>query len=183
MKRKFTLLGIITGLIVILFGILVMAGAFGANTYSASSSSYYDSGYGRFGADFYTYVVNNAAETASAARTAANNLNHIAGFLRAVSGIMLMAFGLFMVCLFGCKLEKDFKLSSAIHFSAPAQEPMAPALSNTLPEENVAVPASPEVKEVAGERIPTANEWKCPKCGRINQNYVGTCGCGEVKPR
>ncbi len=29
---------------------------------------------------------------------------------------------------------------------------------------------------------PTENEWKCPKCGRINQNYVGTCGCGELKP-
>ena len=25
-------------------------------------------------------------------------------------------------------------------------------------------------------------EWKCPKCGRINANYVGTCGCGEHKP-
>lgn len=29
----------------------------------------------------------------------------------------------------------------------------------------------------------SANEWKCPKCGVINQNYVGTCGCGEEKPR
>ena len=28
-----------------------------------------------------------------------------------------------------------------------------------------------------------SNEWTCPKCGRINQNYVGTCGCGEVKPK
>ena len=28
-----------------------------------------------------------------------------------------------------------------------------------------------------------SNEWVCPKCGRKNQNYVGTCGCGEVKPR
>lgn len=32
------------------------------------------------------------------------------------------------------------------------------------------------------EKEPTENEWKCPKCGSINQNYVGTCGCGEVKP-
>lgn len=32
------------------------------------------------------------------------------------------------------------------------------------------------------EMKPTENEWQCPKCGRINQNYVGTCGCGEVKP-
>lgn len=26
-----------------------------------------------------------------------------------------------------------------------------------------------------------ANEWKCSKCGKINQNYVGTCGCGQTK--
>lgn len=30
---------------------------------------------------------------------------------------------------------------------------------------------------------PSENEWRCPKCGKINQNYVGTCGCGEVKPK
>ena len=27
-----------------------------------------------------------------------------------------------------------------------------------------------------------ANEWKCEKCGRINPNTVGTCGCGQSKP-
>ncbi len=31
------------------------------------------------------------------------------------------------------------------------------------------------------EKEPAENEWKCPKCGSINQNYVGTCGCGEEK--
>lgn len=29
----------------------------------------------------------------------------------------------------------------------------------------------------------TSDVWICPKCGRENQNYVGTCGCGEVKPK
>ena len=33
------------------------------------------------------------------------------------------------------------------------------------------------------KKEPSENEWKCPKCGSINQNYVGTCGCGEVKPK
>lgn len=26
------------------------------------------------------------------------------------------------------------------------------------------------------------NEWVCPKCGKHNADYVGTCGCGTVKP-
>ncbi len=26
------------------------------------------------------------------------------------------------------------------------------------------------------------NTWICPNCGKINQNYVGTCGCGQIKP-
>lgn len=29
----------------------------------------------------------------------------------------------------------------------------------------------------------STNSWICPKCGKINQNYVGTCGCGETKPK
>lgn len=29
---------------------------------------------------------------------------------------------------------------------------------------------------------PSGDEWKCPKCGKINQKYVGTCGCGQLKP-
>ncbi len=25
------------------------------------------------------------------------------------------------------------------------------------------------------------NEWLCPKCGKKNLNYIGTCGCGYAK--
>lgn len=28
-----------------------------------------------------------------------------------------------------------------------------------------------------------SNHWVCPNCGRENENYVGTCGCGEVKSK
>ena len=37
-----------------------------------------------------------------------------------------------------------------------------------------------EAKKPAG--TPLQGEWKCSKCGRINQDYVGTCGCGQRKP-
>ena len=30
--------------------------------------------------------------------------------------------------------------------------------------------------------VSSAPEWVCPKCGKHNSSYVGTCGCGERKP-
>ena len=27
------------------------------------------------------------------------------------------------------------------------------------------------------------DEWTCPGCGSVNQEYVGVCSCGERKPR
>ena len=49
-------------------------------------------------------------------------------------------------------------------------------------KQNDAAPAAEKGKDVEPEREPTEYEWKCPNCGKINQNYVGTCGCGEPKP-
>lgn len=31
------------------------------------------------------------------------------------------------------------------------------------------------------ETLPTEGFWKCTKCGRVNADYVGTCGCGECR--
>lgn len=28
---------------------------------------------------------------------------------------------------------------------------------------------------------PSQGEWKCSKCGKINKDYVGICGCGSNK--
>ena len=41
---------------------------------------------------------------------------------------------------------------------------------------------SEHISKKAETKTPQNNEWKCPSCGKINQNYVGTCGCGEKKP-
>ena len=27
----------------------------------------------------------------------------------------------------------------------------------------------------------SSDSWKCKKCGNINKNYCGTCGCGNTK--
>lgn len=29
----------------------------------------------------------------------------------------------------------------------------------------------------------SSDEWVCKNCGKVNKNYVGSCGCGEVKPK
>lgn len=38
------------------------------------------------------------------------------------------------------------------------------------------------VNDIKAKKEPTKDEWKCPKCGKINANYVGSCGCGTKKP-
>lgn len=61
--------------------------------------------------------------------------------------------------------------------------------SNTT-YKNILSAASEKVKTVTNtyntkisDKIPISNnEWKCPNCGKINQNYTGTCGCGQQKP-
>ena len=37
-------------------------------------------------------------------------------------------------------------------------------------------------KEEVKEEIDMSKFWKCPTCGKLNHNYVGTCGCGDTKP-
>lgn len=29
----------------------------------------------------------------------------------------------------------------------------------------------------------SSDSWKCPKCGIVNSNAVGTCACGTTKPK
>lgn len=38
-----------------------------------------------------------------------------------------------------------------------------------------------ESKKSEAEEIKYNNAWKCPKCGRMNPSYTGTCACGYYK--
>lgn len=101
-KKTLSLVGMIVGFVFVLVGILSLSGALGGNTSYPGSAPYsYDSGYATFGADYYTYTVNNGAETASAARTAASNLGDIADFLKIFCGLFSTCFGAVIVCCFG----------------------------------------------------------------------------------
>lgn len=111
-KKTISLIAMIVSILVVFFGFLTLVGAMGGDTSTSggsfdSGSYLYDSGYAEFGADFYTYVSNNAAaaadaaeSAASAARTVAANLDDIATLLKSFCGIFLMGFGLVNLCRF-----------------------------------------------------------------------------------
>ena len=112
MKKAFSFIGMVMGCIVAVLGVLLMLGVFGGDTGTASGSiSLYDSGYAKFGADFYTYVTNNAYEAAVGARVTANNLHYIAELLKPALGIFLIGFGTGMLCLFAGKVGEPSKVT------------------------------------------------------------------------
>lgn len=143
-KKNFSMIGMVVSLVVALCGILTMAGVMGGDASSANSAPYYyDSGYASFGADFYGYVTNNAAEAADAAQATASNLVDIADLLRNVCGIFLMGFGLMGFAGFGylwCGFKKE-KPVAVVPEAADA----------VLEEQNVAESEEESVEEVAVE--------------------------------
>lgn len=58
--------------------------------------------YATFGADFYTFVTNNAADAASASHTVASNQIRIFNLMSKFFGYTLITLGGIGVCLFGC---------------------------------------------------------------------------------
>ena len=163
-KKLVSAAGMLVGVVVIVMGILVMAGVLGGNAYSASTASYqFDSGYASFGADFYTYVSNNAAEAASATRTVASNLVRIADLLKNALGILTIAFGAFMLFYFAIKFLGACEKAAAVKAApAPAFVPEAANEEAVIAEEAVAeetveeAVAEETVEEVAEEKTAEA---------------------------
>lgn len=91
MKKKLAIVGIFIGLASIVVGILSLTGDL--FTYHFAPPRY-DYGYERFGADFYTYVSNNAAMAAYEASNLNNNFT-------TAFGIMFILFGSVISCSFG----------------------------------------------------------------------------------
>ena len=82
----------------------------------------------------------------------------------------------------GCGELKPFEYEPPVPENDPAAVSAPPSPANDFfnaPPEPAPQPAAPA--PVIPEQLPP-NTWKCPSCGKIIPNYVGTCGCGEVKP-
>ena len=100
MKKAFSITGILAGVVAVILGFCFLGGAF-SGSLSSGGSSPYDSGYASFGGDYYTYSVNNSAETASAARATANNVSDVHDLMQTFFGLFMLMFGIMAICGFG----------------------------------------------------------------------------------
>lgn len=94
-----------------------------------------------------------------------NYIVMIAGFL-SIGLLCLFIFGIAFILEFLEKIEKQL---SEIDIKDPINKPLFKNISNALSSALIA------------QKLAESDEWKCPNCGKINKNYVGTCGCGQHK--
>lgn len=153
-KKILSLVGMIVGFVFVLIGILSLSGALGGNaSYPGSAPYSYESGYATFGGDYYTYSVNNTAETASAARTTANNLRDIADFLKMFCGLFSICFGAVIVCCFGIYRSglKETEITVATETtSVETEEVVAEETEEVAAEETEEIVAE-EAEEIVAE--------------------------------
>lgn len=100
-KTVFASIGIIAGIMLIVFGSIIILGGFGDAYGHVSYSGDYTKGYATFGGDFYTYSVNNTAQAASAASATNDSLHGISNLLCNSLGVFMQCFGLITICGFG----------------------------------------------------------------------------------
>ncbi len=132
-RSIYTLLGQIVGIILFIFALLILFKVIrlGFSNYPKNSLGYrYDSGPAQFGADFYNYVNNNAAQAAEASRSAARNGYYLIDLVNKVSGIFLTGFGATIFCLFGAISARD-KMDEAPISSIPSDTSALPVLKDT----------------------------------------------------
>lgn len=105
-RTTYAKIGMVSCAIIAIMGLLILCGAMGGSTQDSYGSYGYTNGKASFGADFYTYVNNNAYRAASAAEVTADNLNEIGTLLRWSLGILVFGIG---ACGFGivyCDCDK-----------------------------------------------------------------------------
>ena len=151
MKKISALMGLAAGLLAILIGILILSGSIGGNTSYYAYSEYIssiDSGRTAFGADFYTYVNNNAANAVTAVKNTTNavegvgeSLEDLFHLVRTIGGWGILLFGLFITFLFAGKLpEKAPAVSYAPVTGTAAPAPMATQAAQAVPEVHESLP-------------------------------------------
>lgn len=105
-EKKFLTMGIVISVLIVFLGILTMANVFCSEISTIGNTTLYDHGYSAFGADFYTYVSNNAADAASTSRTTAKNVILLISLIKTTSGLFLCSIGAMGFCYFSAAAAK-----------------------------------------------------------------------------
>ena len=114
-NQKFVKMGIFIGVVIVAFGLYFYTQTTNEPLSSGTGSSYlYDDGYASFGGDFYTYVNNNTAGAAIAARATAQNVESLYTMIGKIASIFTICFGGATICLFGSFLEPKIVASSSV---------------------------------------------------------------------
>lgn len=119
-KKVFAVIGMVVCVVFILMGFSVLGRENECSTVYRSGS--YTSGYGTFGADFYTYSNNNAAEAAGAARITANNIYELYALLTDVFGWLFVFAGLIGFCQFGVVFAESKATDVVVNEESPVVE-------------------------------------------------------------
>lgn len=133
MRKRFSIMGMVVCSLIVIFGILLLAGVLKPfYSYVDTPGYLYDYGYAQFGADFYSHVNNNAALAAKGTQSIAANQKKTLS----VYGIMMIGFGLFGICLFGTLMEtpKTFSGIDIPQFNTDVIESQVPKQVPTNPE-------------------------------------------------
>lgn len=182
MKKVFSIIGILFSVFVIYVGGQFLNGSDITAPSSASSApAYYDSGYATFGADFYSFVTNNAAETASASRTIASNQIYLFRLMSRFFGYLLISFGGMGVCLFsilGFDKKPTSSNDSSGAVSVQANQHESRDISSRSAKDEVDE-AEKEYKR--SDTFPLSEKFICTECGNKFSGWYQTCpNCGAI---
>ena len=166
----FNLIGVVISIIIFIFGCNIQS-----NPPRSYSPDYSDSV--TFGADFYTYQYGATKDAVTNTAVTANNIRELGEAVSEYVGIAFVFTGIL------CALHFVKSFVFCLCESKPSNTTIAATPINNISEPSVNIPAENNaVEESSSDTSVGVNEWKCPNCGKVNQNYVGTCGCGTLKP-
>lgn len=160
-RKASPVIGLILGLIMALSGILIIAGVLGGDQYSSSHPSYgFDHGYATFGADAYTYLCNNAADTAEAVHSLNSNLRELTDLIKNISGTAMIITGLIAACFFGMHIGTPVKETATPEAAQPVflpeEEKTETNLTDTVQENCPAAVPEEEIQKGTPENKDTA---------------------------
>lgn len=177
-KKLLKIFGLILGVVTIVLSIVVFCRNVG---YYESSVSY--------GGDAYTGIQNAAAQTA-------NNVKYVGEMIRFALGAQMLVMGLAMVLGSLC-IRTEEKVQISEPEQAPEQKPEPEQVNESEQKDEPEKTDEPEEEEEP-EQAPVAplpfgqlgrkatageqEEWKCSRCGTVNESVGPFCHvCGKAK--